>query len=221
MLRLQVNLQDAGARAGIAAIIRACENRAELNRAMGERVEDATRTHLQELSARRSPHTGFYGKAAQSVELSSDADAAEIRIPHPGMALRFYGGTVTGGSSISSFTGRPTKSQALPTENVPVRNGRRLAPREAGILAFIPTRRGNIHTSGVLVEGVMKDVTRGPRKGQKRAVPKPGGKVMFILRRLTRHKADPTVIPSVATLLRLASEGAADYIASFDERRGP
>lgn len=221
MLRIQVNLQDTGARAGIAAAIRASQAGHELNASMAMAVADGVKSHLRAKNQRASPTSNFYSKAADSVEVAATADTAEVAIPHRGFALRFYGGTVTGGASISDFTGRQTRSQALPTDNVPRNsNGDHVRPKEAAILAFIPNRRGDIHTSGFLVQGVMKAVTRGPNKGKQRPVSLPGGKMMFILRRLTRHRADPTVLPTVANLLRLAGEGARQYIASFEERNG-
>lgn len=221
MLRIQVNLEDAGARSGIAAVIRASQSSQALNASMAKAVAEGVKTHLREKNQRASPTSNFYSKAADSVEVTATADMAEVAIPHRGFPLRFYGGTVTGGASISEFTGRQTRNQALPTENVPRNsNGDHVRPKEAGILAFIPNRLGDIHTSGFLVQGVMKAITRGPNKGKQRPVSKPGGKMMFILRRLTRHRANPTVLPTVANLLRLAGEGARKYIASFEGRSG-
>jgi hypothetical protein len=213
MLTLEINLNDAGAKSGIAAILAALEQPEKLHKAMAAQVEDGVRTHLQQLNA-RSPNTNFYAQAAASVEHTSAAAGAVVRVPHRGMALRFHGGTVTAGASISSFTGQTTKSLAVPTDDVPVRDGRRLAPREAGILAFIPNRGGDIHTSGFLVEGVEKEITRGKNKGQKRAVPKEGGALLYILRRLTLHDDDPTVLPGLDVLIGLAGEGAAEFINS-------
>lgn len=214
MIRLRVNIEDVAEQSGIAAIKAALEDRASLHDAMAAGVEGTVRNHLQGLNS-RSPNTNFYAQAAASVESHSDAAAATVSIPHRGMALRYYGGTVAAGASISSHTGRPTKNLAIPTPNVPVRNSRRLAPREAGLLAYIPNRSGGA-TTGYLVEGVEKTVTRGKNKGGTRIVAKVGGVMMFVLRTETTHQADAGVLPTTDELVHGAGQAAEDYVESFN-----
>lgn len=212
MIRVHVRLSGIGA--DVPGILAALADRTDLHDAMRDGAENLVRDHLRGLNG-RSPNTSFYGQAAASVESSADAQGATVRVPHRGVALRYYGGTVTAGASISSHTGQPTKAIAVPTAKVPVANQRRLAPREAGVLAFIPNRGGDIHTSGFLVEGMLKRITRGKNKGKNRAVPKPGGVMMYVLRRLTTHRADPTVMPTRDALGAAGVAAAEGYLDSF------
>jgi len=205
MLSVHVNVDEAGALSGIAAIMAAVSDRAGLHEAMADRVTEQVRDHLRALDS-RSPNTHWWSRVAESVRNTSSAEQAEVAITYRGAALRYYGGTVEPVN---------VKNLALPTENVPVRDNTRLAPREAGILAFIPNRKGG-DTTGYLVEGEMRQTKRGKNKGMERAVPKKGGALMYILRKKTTHQPDPTVLPTLAELTQAASEAAADYISSFE-----
>ncbi len=220
MISLSVNLTDLGARSGIAALIAAVEDREGLHDAMAHGVEVGVKAHLDTLNTSRSTRTNFYGKAADSVTRSASAEAGEVIIPHRGIALRYHGGRVTAGANISDFTGNPTKNLALPTDKVPVRNEMRLRPKDAGLLAFIPNRGGPSVTRGYLVEGEEKTITRGPRKGGKRIVPKAGGVMMFVLRGWTDHDPDPSVLPTEGELGGFATSAGADYVDSFMDEGG-
>ena len=208
MIRLEINTEDHGAAAGIAALIRACQDRAGLHEAMAQGVEGEVKDHLRGLNS-RSPNTGYYGRAADSTEVQADEDGGVVRITERGMALHYYGGRVVPGKGISSFTGEPTKSLAIPTEDVP-RSGRegRKGPREMGILAFLPSKRPG--TVGVLVEGV--EVKK--KDGGTRTVRKDGGKLLFVLRSWTDHPEDPTVLPSISDMIRAAMGGAKEFLAA-------
>ena len=205
MLSLNVNVEDAGALSGIEAITAAMADRAGMHAAMADRVTEQVREHVRGLDS-RSPNTHWWSRVAESVRNTSSAEQAEVVVPYRGAALRYYGGTVEPVN---------VKNLALPTENVPVRDNTRLAPREAGILAFIPNRKGG-DTTGYLVEGEMRQTKRGKNKGKERAVPKQGGALMYILRKKTTHQADPTVLPTLEALLQAAGDAAADFIASYE-----
>jgi len=219
MLRLTVNLEDAAARDTLARLRGRLEDRTDLHEAMAEGAGELVRNHLLDRNT-RSPNTGYYGKAARSVETSADGIAARIRIPQAGMALRYYGGRVTAGKSTSSATGQPTKNLAVPTPHVPVRNGERLRPGEMRDLAFIPNRKGGVSvTTGYLVEGIAKRITKGPNKGKERIVPAPNGRRFFALRGWTDHQPDPGVLPTESELTTAAVDAAVGYLAAID--RGP
>ena len=95
---------------------------------------------------------------------------------------------------------------------------RRQKPSEAGILAFIPKRGGPNVTTGYLVEGEEKTITRGKGKGGKRIVPKPGGKMMFVLRGWTDHKADESVLPTIVDMQTAAEQAAEAVIETLNSR---
>lgn len=208
MLRVEVNFKDDGARAGIAAVVRACNDKQGLHQAMAQGVELGVREHLTGLNS-RSPNTNFYARAAKSTEVEADGAQGLVRITQRGMALRYYGGRVVPGKSISSFTGKETKALAIPSKNVPLagREGRK-GPREMGLLAFLPSKKPG--TIGVLIEGAEK----AKKKGGTRIVPKDGGRLMYVLRSWTDHKENPALLPTLSDLIATASNAAEDFIAA-------
>jgi hypothetical protein len=209
MLSVTVNIKDLGASAALQALLDVMEHRAALHENMARAVEGGVQDHLRGLNT-RSPNTHYYARAARSTEVSADADSAEVSVPHIGAALRFHGGRVN----------MKEKHLALPTKEVPIQGSeKRMIPREMGLLAFLPARKGaDPGTRGYLVSGVEKLITAGKRAGQKRVVPVPkgeGGKLYYVLRRWTDHDPDPTVLPTQAELDRMAREGAAAFIKDY------
>lgn len=207
MIHLEVNVRDSGASNGISALIRSCKDRTALHEAMAAGVEKNVSEHLLAKNS-NSPNSDFYASASKSTEVKADEAGALVLITKRGMALRYYGGRVLPGKTISSFTGKRTTSLAIPSDDVPMagKEGRK-GPREMGILAFIPSKKSG--TVGVLVEGELINRKRG---GGQRVVPKDGGKLMYVLRSWTDHKEDKTLLPTLAGLLAAAKDAANDYL---------
>ena len=221
MLRLEVNIS--GAEQALAAVGRtldAADDRAALHLAMAMGVELAVKRHLRESYAARSPRTGFYGRMAQATADTADQEAGTVTVGAGirGAALRYFGGTVAAGKTISSITGRPTRLLAIPTKDVPVSGSTRETPANAGILKYLPSKKGG----GVLVEG--EQVTG--KRGKTRVERKPGGRLLFILKAYTKHDPDPGLLPDQAALeaaARAAAGARAAATASGSEgarRRG-
>lgn len=179
---------------------------AELHEAMAMNVSDTVRKHIVE--TKKSPNTGFWSRVAASVTHTFSESGAEVIIPERGAALRYYGGTV------KQKAGGPLLT--IPTDNVPVQNGTRLAARDLGLLAFLPSRRpAKKGVVGVLVDAVERTSTRGKNKGKTYKVPlqRPAGRVRYILMSEVTHKPDPTVLPSDQQIAEAARDGALDYVA--------
>jgi len=151
----------------------------------------------------------------ESIEVSHKGKSSVIRLTEIGIRLRYYGGEVRPGKSISSFTGKTTKALAVPTKNVPIKGGRRVRPgRYDGLIAFLSNKRGG-DTSGYLVEG--EEVTRKRKskrgdKGSKYIKPKKGGSLLYTLRKVTRHKADKNILPSNETLMKSGKKAILNLI---------
>jgi hypothetical protein len=203
MLTLNVNIDDAAARAGIAAVIRACEERAALHEVIAEAVKEQAVDHLTVLNS-RSPNTSFYSRAAQSAETEVTGDGATIRFTHRGLALRYFGGRVLP---------KNVENLAIPTSAVPLagQEGRK-GPREAGILAWIPNRKGTPGTTGYLVEGI--EINK--KKGGTRIIRKPGGQLMYVLRSWTDHNKDESVLPSIASFTSTAVKAAEGFLKEIE-----
>lgn len=204
MLKVEVKFSNEGLSAALASLAGDLEGTTELHQAMAAGVEETVRTHLLGLNS-RSPHTGFYAKAARSVESSSDAEAGTVRVPHRGMAQRFHGGRIEP---------KTVANLAIPTEHVPVRGDERMRPREIKDLAYLPRKASaKPNVTGYLVEGEMNP------KGT-RLVPKDSGRLMFVLLSGVDQQEDPTVLPDDAALHDSAREAGEDYLAAVIHGKG-
>lgn len=171
-----------------------------LHDAMAEAVEQTVRTHIR--TTKKSPHSDWWGRAAASVTHESSGDSATVSVTQRGAALRYYGGRV------NRKPGGPYL--ALPMFRTLGKT--QMAPREAGLLAFLPSKKKG--TRGVLVEGMKHTVTRGKNKGKQVTRPLPGGSLLYVLREYTDHKPDPTVLPTGQQLAESARDAALDYVAA-------
>lgn len=206
MIHVEVKISDEGLAAALASLSQDLSSREDLHMAMAQGLEEKVRGHLLARNS-RSPRTGFYAKASRSVESSWDAQAGIVSIPHRGAALRYYGGRVN----------MKDRLLAIPTDQVPVQGDERMRPGQFDSLVFIPRRNGAAAgTRGYLVEGEKK-TTKG---GKSKLVPKPGGKLMFVLREYTDHQPDPAVIPDDSALSLSANSAAEDYIRASLREKG-
>lgn len=205
MLEVQVKITDGGLREALESLAGDLQGTTELHYAMAGAVEKKVRGHLLERNS-SSPNTGYYAKAARSVQSTADDQAGTVRVPHAGAALRLHGGRVN----------MKDKYLALPTDKVPIRGDERMRPGEMTDLAFIPKR-------GLDVSGTVGYLVEGKKNSKGRLVPKTkeeGGSMMFVLRAFTDHQADPTVIPDDAALTASAGVAGEDYLASLIHEKG-
>lgn len=219
MLHLTINFEDAAAKATLGAIEQALQDRAGLHASMAQSVEIEVKGNLQAKYVPRNKRGDFWKRVHDSVEVHSSSSEAVVALVETGIGLRYYGGEVYPGKNPAASgpnKGQPTRALAIPSDQVPVANGRQLTPARMGLLAFLRAKTSG-DTVGVLVEGQEVPIKRGPRKGQSRIVAKPGGSLLFTLRRVTRHTGDPGILPEEGRLLTAASEAAEEYLDSFEE----
>ncbi len=214
MITLTVNIENlvSGALEKFSDVL---ADKAMLHDAIRAEAETMVKKHLAALN-NRSPNTGYYAKAAAGVNSTADDAAATIIIQAAGIGLRRFGGEVTPGRNISSQTGQPTKSISLPTKHVPIVNQNRQRPKDFPLLAFVLNRKGG-DTTGYLVEGEQKLAKRGESKGKYITVAKKGGKMLFVLRKRTSHKANPAVLPSDDELRAVAVQAIKDLLQTFND----
>lgn len=197
-LKFVVEFDDDGSAAVLGELRSRVGAMAELHEAMGMSVLDLVRLHI--VTNKKSPNTGWWARVADRAYHTFNADGAEVILPEPGSALRYYGGTVR------QRPGGPLLT--LPTKDVPGRNQTRAAARDMGVLAFLPSRKPK--TAGYLVEGEAYQTKRG-KLGKR---PKKGGKLLYILRTETHHNADPSVLPTDQQIAEAARDAALDYVAT-------
>jgi hypothetical protein len=215
-LSITVSIDSAAANASLRAITRATQDRVGMHDVIATAARELVRDHLEtKYFPRDKDGLAFWRDVWKSAEANHDNERATVTLRESFIALRYYGGEVTPGKSISSYTGRPTRALAIPSKAVMVKDGRRVQPSQSGILAFIHAARGR-ETVGYLVEGVEIVAKHGPNKGKKITLPKVGGKLLYTLRTITRHRGDSGILPPVAAITTAAAQAIEDFIDSFE-----
>ncbi|MCW1913728.1 hypothetical protein OJ996_09090 [Luteolibacter sp. GHJ8] len=198
-VKVSISIDAAAPKARLEVVQKVAKDRAKTNAVIGEAVAALARQRIHDRYVVEETRTNFWERVQNSIESEADENGATITYNELGIGLRYRGGTVTPGKSISTFTGKLTRALAIPSDKVPLVNKRPVAPRYAGLLAFLrSTTRGD--TVGVLVEGQQKVITRGPNKGKTRIVPKPGGDLLYVLKKMTRHRPDPQILPDESAI---------------------
>jgi hypothetical protein len=215
-MNLSVTIDTAEARASLEAQAKGMADSTGMHSAIRQNTLEEVKNHLREkYLPRDGPRGDFWADVIASTQAASDDKSATVSLTELGVALRFSGGEVTPGKSISSFTGKPTRALAIPTAAVPVARGRQIRPGRAGILAFIKSR-GAGETVGFLVSGELKKIMRGKNKGNDRIVPKTGAQILYTLRTITRHKPDPNILPPDDALVDAAKRAIIAHLDSFE-----
>lgn len=216
-LKLSIKLDKGTLKRYLEQIARVAGDKEEMHREISEEVADLIGAHLLAKYVPRDKNgVDFWADVRNSIEASGSPKEALVTLEEIGLRLRFYGGDVTPGKSISSYTGKLTRALSVPSKDVPAEGGRQIRPGRAGLLAFIrsATRGGNL--VGTLVEGMEVPITRGKKKGQKRIVPRPGGKLMYTLKTITRHKGDKKIIPPEEKLREASVRAILNLLDALD-----
>jgi len=218
MLQFGININDVAALASVEAVQAALSDRTALHHSIATAVEDKVKNHLQTNYVPKNKRGDFWKRVHDSVEVRADESSATVSLVELGIGLRYYGGDVFPGKNPAASgpnKGKPTKALAVPSDDVPIANGRQLPPSKMGLLAFLRGVAGG-ETVGHLVEGMEQTITRGRNKGKTRVVAKPGGAYLYTLRSVTHHAPDPNILPSDADILAAGTGAAAGYVDSFD-----
>lgn len=202
--------------ASLAAKQAALEDGAGMHGAIAEGTKKTVQDHLtSDYLPRDGPRGDFWAYVIRSTQSTADESSATVALTELGISLRYEGGDVTPGKSISSYTGEITRALSIPSAAVPVASGRQIRPGRAGLLAFIKARYHG-ETVGFLVEGEQRVAKTGKNKGRPYIVPKQGGKMLYTLRTITRHKPDKNILPSEAEITASAVAAITDFIGSFE-----
>lgn len=91
----------------------------EIGQVIGAHVANLVQAHLMRYNkehpnALGGPRTNYYAKAAKSTHWQTTGDGVKVSVPHVGIGLLYYGGTVRPGKGISSKTGKPTRRLTIP-----------------------------------------------------------------------------------------------------------
>jgi hypothetical protein len=166
----------------------------EINPLIGRAAAEATRQHYIELNRDRpnalgGARTNYYLGAARGTSFTVYDDGVIISIRQIGIALRYYGGTVTAGKGVSALTGKPTRFLTIPVN--PRAHGHRASEFDLEVVYNhngVPVALATKSTLGV----ALKQSKGG--KVLKRAIGR-RGEIMFLLKRSVTQQADPSVLP--------------------------
>lgn len=213
-LNVKVSINAAAPMARLEKIKEVAADQETTGAVLAEALLKLTRQRIQDKYVPEDdPGITFWADVRNSAEAEVQGNVITVSLNELGVGLRYRGGDVTPGKSISSYTGKLTRALSVPTPKVPTLQGRYIRPGRAGLLAFIrAVTRGE--TIGYLVEGQQKTITRGKNKGKERVVPKPGGSLLYVLRSVTHHREDPGILPDEAAIQAAAQ--AALQLLIFD-----
>jgi hypothetical protein len=183
--------------------------KAELNEAMGNRVQSLTRDHLvayglghpNKLGGRR---TNYWGRAAQDVmapEVMSITDAnATMTLSTPGITRAFQDIIVRPGTKTPGvkYLALPARAEAYG-----------LKPREIPGLVLFWFGKGK---PGGLAEGVPVTRTHDTKRGKAGSTYLTPGLVMFWFAKQATQPQDRSLLPSDEAWSQAASTGAADFV---------
>ncbi len=202
MLELDVNMADAKIREALAQAEKAVSPESAAKVA-AEAGADVVRSHFVDLSEERhrpGQRINYYLQAADSVLSETDGGTAKIRIPHAGIAQRYYGGTIEPTGRTSPVTGKPVTRLAIGLKGTP---GAGHVPADFSGL-FLITKKG---------------VRRGDKSQHAFLGVKAGDNVrrLFVLVDAVTQGEDPSVLPDNQTILDAAAEGILDLYDAVTE----
>lgn len=188
-----------------------------LNPIIGRAGSDATRAHFAELNTARpnalgGTRTNYYLGARGGTSFTVVEDGAVISIRQIGIALRYYGGRVTAGKTISPRTGRPVRFLTIPVN--PRAHGHRASEFDLELVYNhdgVPVALATKSTLGVQ----LKQSKTG--KITKRGIGR-RGEIMFLLKRSVDFKADPSVLPAPDRVFGAVISNVNAYLDRIEQR---
>lgn len=162
---------------------------AVINPVVGRAAAEATRAHYIQLNRERPNHLGgkrtnYYLGAAKSTSFTIVDDGVIVSVRQIGLRLKYYGGKVTAGKGVSSFSGKPTKFLTIPVH--PRAHGKRASEFDLELV---------YNHDGVPVALATKS-TRGFGELGSKHLSGRRGEIMYLLKRSVMVKADPSILPA-------------------------
>ena len=170
---------------------------------LGRSANNAIRRNYDELEATRPNKLGgrrqhYYSGARASTSFVVDGNSAIVSIRQVGMRIRYYGGTITAGKGVSSFTGQPTKYLTIPV--TPEAYGHRAA--DFPDLVVMWGRNGPY----ALARAQHGSIARGP------AISTTQAEILFVLKESVEIPADETMLPSTSVMVSAVREDFYKYV---------
>lgn len=204
MIRLKIDITD-NATPALRQILADVKPGSGLGLVMGRALANTLKEHFRQRNAKPNKlggqRTNFWSGVAAAVQNPVVTDGGvSVAVSHPHIAQKVYGGRIV-----------PTKKKALA---IPV-NAKAYgnSPRIFKDLAFIPVRDKTSATTGYLVEGELRKILRGPRKGQEAIRPKVGGAMLYVLKKYVDQVPDPLALPETSAMLDNVAKAARIFLS--------
>ena len=194
---IRINLTTAGipaTQAELAAMVAKLKPGGGMASVLGRAAANVLKEHFRQRNTIPNrlggARTNFWAGVAAGVQNpTTEGRSVVVEVSHPAIAQKVFGGTIVP---------RKVKNLAIP---VSARSHGR-SPRTFALLAWLPRKAGaHRDTTGYLVEGEKRTRTRGPRKGTEAVRPKPGGALLYVLRKQVDQAKDPLALPSASQFL--------------------
>lgn len=204
MIRLTFDLKDSATPELKRILAAATDLSGGIGAVMGRAMAATLKTHYQDRN--RTPNklggkrTNFWSQVAATVNQPVlSKDAVSVQISDARLPQKVFGGRIV-----------PTKANNLAIPVHAAAHGK--SPRAFDKLAFIPKRGGPDITTGFLVDGESRTITRGKNKGKSTIRPLEGGRLLYVLRGWVDQDPDPAALPTEAELLGAAADAALDFL---------
>lgn len=201
MLTLDVNMDDTNVRQLLASVA-ASVSPESCATVAAEAGADTVRTHFVKLSRnrhRQGQRIDFYLQASDSVIRETHGDEALIKIPHTGIAQRYYGGIIRPSGRPSRITGQPIQRLAIGLSGSP---GEGHVPADFNDLFLIVKKK----------QGTDKGAAFLARRSET------GIQFLFVLLSQVRQSADTSILPTDSELLDAAAEAILDLYDAATEQ---
>lgn len=205
MILMSVNVETEASRAVLAAVRKCCSTyTGPAAGVVAEAAGDLTREHFRKRAADKhrpaQPHN-YWLRAADSVVAEAVDGGAKVSIPHTGVALRYFGGTVRPSGRISLVTGKPIRRLAVPFSGSEAEGK---TPGEFDGL-FVLSR---MYGASMNKASLCRKTSSGGIVG------------LFALLDKTEHEADESVLPSDAEYEEAAVAAIQEMIAEETLKNG-
>lgn len=212
MIRVTLEVDDAGARGFVVDLGTAVSERDALNQALGMRLAEELQAHFRaragEPNRMGAKKTGFWAEVAGATKLEEwDKNGATVAIADERVRVHVYGGTI-----------RPVKGKFLTIPLVPEARGKRVASyeRETGNELFRVGRVLAIKSAGGGDRSTVAAATgRRYRKGKTTSIPLAAKQELLAVYALAEKvtiKKDAMALPEEIKLARALKEEAEDWL---------
>lgn len=204
MITLQLDLTDKATPA-LRQLLADVKPGGGLGLVMGRALADTLKSHFRARNSSQpnklgGKRTNFWTAVAGTVQNPVVATGeVSVAVSHPHIAQKVFGGRIV-----------PTNKKALA---IPVHaKAHGVTARDMPNLAFIFGKKGKPGTVGYLVEGQLHTILRGKRKGQQVMQAKPGGAMMYVLRKWVDQQTDPLALPETSVMLDEVAKAAKSFL---------